>query len=192
MEFIQSLDYQILAAIIAHVRSDFLTPLVLFITHLGDGGTVWIILAALCLLRRQTRPCGVTMLLALLIGLLVGNMTIKPLVARPRPFLTYPELTNLIKQGGWSFPSAHAMSSFAAATSFFLFFRRSGHAVYGIPVLVLAALIALSRLYVCVHYPSDVFCGALLGVALAFLSTWLVREGTSLYHDRTGGSRHEK
>lgn len=192
MEFIQSLDYQILAAIIEYVRSDFLTPLVLFITHLGDGGTVWLILAALCLVRRQTRPCGAAMLVALLIGLLVGNMTIKPLVARPRPFLTDPELTNLIRQGGWSFPSAHAMSSFAAATSFYLFFRRKGHAAYGIPCLVLAALIALSRLYVCVHYPSDVLCGALLGVALAFLATGLVRKGASLYHDFTGGSRHEK
>ena len=110
MEFIQSLDYQILAAIIEYVRGDFLTPVMLFITHLGDGGVIWLVLAALCLMRRQTRLCGVTMLLALFIGLLVGNLTIKPLVARMRPFLAYPELTNLVTQGGYSFPAARRMS----------------------------------------------------------------------------------
>ena len=192
MEFIQSLDYQILAAIIEYVRGDFLTPVMLFITHLGDGGVIWRVLAALCLMRRQTRLCGVTMLLALFIGLLVGNLTIKPLVARMRPFLAYPELTNLVTQGGYSFPSAHAMSSFAAATSFYLFFRETGHTAYGIPCLVLAALVALSRLYVCVHYPSDVFCGTLLGIALAFLATRLTRTCAARLKKSREGSRHEK
>lgn len=173
MELIQSMDYQILFSIVEYVRSDLLTPIFLLITHLGDGGAVWLLLAALCLARRETRPCGYIILFSLVLGLLVGNLAIKNLVARPRPFETYPELANLVTQGGYSFPSAHAMSSFAAATSAYLFFRNKERKWLGILLLFLAALIALSRLYVCVHYPSDVLCGALLGVLLGCLATWL-------------------
>lgn len=192
MEFIQSLDYQILSFIAESVRSDFLTPIMLFITRLGDGGIVWLILAAICLVKKKTRPCGAAMLLSLVIGLLIGNLTIKPLVARPRPFLTYPELTNLVAQGGYSFPSAHAMSSFAAATVFYLFFRKNGHTAYGIPVLILAALIALSRLYVCVHYPSDVLCGTLLGIVIAVISVWLIKRSKVLRRNMQEDFPHEK
>lgn len=192
MEFIQSLDYQILSFIAESVRSDFLTPIMLFITRLGDGGIVWLILAAICLVKKKTRPCGAAMLLSLVIGLLIGNLTIKPLVARPRPFLTYPELTNLVAQGGYSFPSAHAMSSFAAATVFYLFSRKHGHAAYGTPVLILAALIALSRLYVCVHYPSDVLCGTLLGIVIAIISVWLIKRSKVLRRNMQEDFPHEK
>ncbi len=176
MERIQSFDYEVLLFLIEHVRSAFLTPIFLFITHLGDGGALWLVVAVLCLLRRETRPCGIIILLALILGLLIGNLAIKNLVARPRPFQTYPELTNLVPQGGYSFPSAHAMSSFAAATSAFLFFRRHGRKWLGIVLLFLAACIAISRLYVCVHYPSDVLCGSLLGIALGCLATYLVQK----------------
>ncbi len=175
LELIQSTDYAILHVLCEQVRSAVLTPVMLCITHLGDGGAVWLVLAALCLVRRPTRRCGVAMLLALLLGLLVGNLAIKNLVARPRPFETYPELVNLVAQGGYSFPSAHAMSSFAAATGLFLFCRSWGRTALGVLPLVLAALIAFSRLYVCVHYPSDVVCGALLGVLLGCLATYLVK-----------------
>ena len=175
MEFIQAMDYQILTSIVMHLRSEVLTPVFLCITHLGDGGVLWLLTAALCLTRRATRPCGVAILLALVLGLFAGNLVIKNLVARPRPFQTYPELFNLIEQGGYSFPSAHAMSSFASATAVFLFFRRRGQRWPGVVMLTAAALIAFSRLYVCVHYPSDVVCGMLLGIALGCLSTALVR-----------------
>ena len=192
MEFIQSLDYQILSFIVESVRSNFLTPIMLFITRLGDGGIVWLILAAICLVKKKTRPCGAAMLLSLVIGLLIGNLTIKPLVARPRPFLTYPELTNLVAQGGYSFPSAHAMSSFAAATVFYLFSRKHGHAAHGIPALILAALIALSRLYVCVHYPSDVLCGTLLGIVIAIISVWLITRSNAFRKNMQEDIPHEK
>ena len=192
MEFIQSLDYQILSFIVESVRSNFLTPIMLFITRLGDGGIIWLILATFCLLKKKTRPCGAAMLLSLVIGLLIGNLTIKPLVARPRPFLTYPELTNLVEQGGYSFPSAHAMSSFAAATVFYIFFLKCRHAAYGIPVLILAALIALSRLYVCVHYPSDVLCGTLLGIVIAIISVWLITRSNAFRKNMQEDVPHEK
>ena len=189
MGLIESIDYQILAGIITHVRCNVLTPAVIFITRLGDNGFVWLVLAAACLAHRRTRACGAAILLVLALGLLVGNMGIKQIVARPRPFQTYPELVNLIKQGGYSFPSAHSMSSFAAATVFCRFAQQDGHAIRGIPPLVLAALIALSRLYVCVHYPSDVLCGALLGIALAFVAVWLTKQVSGWLNQRRP---HEK
>lgn len=181
MDFIQTIDYEILSAIVQHVRSDLLTPVFLCITHLGDGGLLWLLTAALCLSRRATRPCGVAILLALVLGLFAGNLVIKNLVARPRPFQTYPELFHLIDQGGYSFPSAHAMSSFAAATVVFLFFRRRGQLWPGLVLLTMAALIAFSRLYVCVHYPSDVICGTLLGICLGCVAIALVRRFQSRF-----------
>lgn len=172
MDFIQSLDYQILSTIAA-ARNELLTAVLIFITRLGDHGTVWLVIAAACLVRRKTRACGVAMLLALLFSLLVGNLTIKPLVARARPFKTYPELTSLIRQGGYSFPSAHAMSSFAAGFAFYLGMRKCGQPLLGVLSLLLATGVAFSRIYVGVHYPSDVLCGALIGILLAIIAVRL-------------------
>ena len=178
MELLQSLDYQILFFLQERLRSPVLTPVMLFFTALGDGGAVWLALAAACLFRRSTRACGAAMLLALLLGLLTGNLILKNLFARPRPFLTY------------SFPSAHAISSFAAAGSFLLFFRQHGRTVFGVPALVLAALIAFSRLYVGVHYPSDVLCGCLIGLALAYAAVHIIPCVFHLNH--SGDSQHEE
>ena len=190
MELLQSLDYQILFFLQERLRSPVLTPVMLFFTALGDSGAVWLALAAACLFRRSTRACGAAMLLALLLGLLTGNLILKNLFARPRPFLTYSSLHHLVAQGGYSFPSAHAMSSFAAAGSFFLFFRQHGRTVFGVPALVLAALIAFSRLYVGVHYPSDVLCGCLIGLALAYAAVHIIPCVFHLNH--SGDSQHEE
>lgn len=174
---ITAIDYYILSHFILPFRCAPLTALMTAITHLGDGGMVWLAIALICLLRPKTRRAGIAVLAALVLGLLIGNMTIKPLIARPRPFITFPELTALVKQGGYSFPSAHAMSSFAAATAIFFFHRKSGAVC-----LVLAALIAFSRLYVCVHYPSDVLCGILLGIGIGFVSGAIVRYTVDKIH----------
>lgn len=166
---IQALDYEMLRAIVVQLRTFPLTAVMLFITHLGDAGFLWLVCAAVCLVRPRTRRCGIVILACLLLGLIVGNGMIKPLIARPRPFITFPELLPLIEQGGWSFPSAHAMSSFSAATAIFAFYRKPGIICY-----VMAALIAFSRLYVCVHYPSDVLCGILLGLAIGLICSRLI------------------
>lgn len=184
MTFIASLDYRLLSAIAA-ARHELLTAVLIFITRLGDHGAVWLVLAAICLARRKTRPCGVAMLLALLLSLLVGNLTLKPLIARARPFETYPELVSLIAQGGFSFPSAHAMSSFAAGFACHLFMRKSGRHLIGIFCLLLASGIAFSRVYVGVHYPSDVLCGALIGIVLAIISTALTQR---IFHQKISKS----
>jgi undecaprenyl-diphosphatase len=108
-------------------------------------------------------------LVALLIGLLLANLTVKPLVARPRPFQIDTALTLLIPPPGeFSFPSGHSVSSAAAATVLAL-----GNKKFGWVAVPLAALIAFSRLYLTVHFPTDVIAGLLLGCAIG-LFTWFV------------------
>lgn len=169
MQWLSFWDHQLLLGIAAHLRADWLTPILYVLTTINNHGEIWLLLALICLLRPNTRRCGAAMLTALVFGLLVGNVGLKPLVARPRPFQTYTDLTTLIPPpGGFSFPSGHTLSSFTAATACFYFFRRPGVACY-----VLACLIAFSRLYFCVHYPTDVLCGAILGVVLGVLAARL-------------------
>ena len=106
------------------------------------------------------------MTFSLLGSLLLNNLLLKNLVARIRPYETVEGLSRIIEaQVDLSFPSGHAGSSFAAAAAIYLSCPRR----IGIPALVLAALISLSRLYVGVHYPTDVICGALIGTAVAIV-----------------------
>ena len=155
------------------------------ITRLGDGGAVWIALAALLLALPKQRKTGLTVALALLLGLLACNLTLKPLVARMRPFdyqLQYfgREISLLVSPPtDFSFPSGHTNASFAAATALLLRSRRAG-----IPAMLLAALIAFSRLYLYVHYPTDVLAAVALGAAVAFAANALVNKGYALYENR--------
>lgn len=167
MNTIIAWDYTVLKWISENLVHDSITFFMKFITFLGDSGMIWIIIALLCLLRPSTRRCGWSMIGALILSLVIGNLTIKPLVARLRPFQQYPDLTSLIPPPGeYSFPSGHSSSSFAAAMACF-----TNHKKAGIPALILAALIAFSRLYVCVHFPTDVLAGSLLGALLGAFSS---------------------
>ena len=135
------MDGQILLWIQEHLRSDMATPVMEFITHLGDTAFIWIGMAAVFFVLRKTRRTGVETAAALLFSLLANNMILKNLVARVRPYEVVAGLTLLIeKQPDWSFPSGHAASSFAAATVIWMKHRRCGWLA-----LVVAALIALSR-----------------------------------------------
>ena len=170
MEQILQFDFGVLQWIAAHLRTDWLTAVMQFITSLGNAGLIWIVLAVVLLFRRKTRPCGIAMLLALLLGLLIGNVWMKNFFARPRPFETFAELTPLIPPPqDYSFPSGHTLSSFAAATVIFCYFRPGGAAA-----LLGAALIGFSRLYLCVHYPTDVLTGMLLGIVIGVVAAKLV------------------
>lgn len=158
------LDGNILLWIQEYVRNDLLTPVMTFITHLGDGGYVWIGLAILFLLWKNRRKTGVLMIFSLLGSLLINNMILKNLVARVRPYEVVEGLQRIIeKQSDLSFPSGHTSSSFAAAVVIYCTCPKK----IGIPALILAVLIGLSRLYVGVHYPTDVLVGAITGTLIA-------------------------
>ncbi len=168
---------------ILHFFSDlhgtFFDDIVLFITHLGDKGFIWIALTLIFLFTGRYRKAGISMAVAMLMSLLVVNLLIKNLVARERPFVTDPTLDNLVFEGSFSFPSGHTATSITAAVSLFLWHRKEG-----IAALVLAVLISLSRIYICVHYPTDVLGGAVSGVLTAVVAVTMVRYISAKYSKR--------
>ncbi len=157
-------EWSLLEGIKEVFQSPFMDSLMLFFTRLGDGGFIWILVGILLIFTKKYRKQGVILLLALLSGLLVGNALLKNLVARPRPSWLM-ELPLLIENPtDYSFPSGHTLSSFIAATVLTLTNKKWGYWAYP-----LATLIAFSRLYLGVHFPTDVFFAILLGLLLGTL-----------------------
>ena len=172
LDIIRSVDYNILLLIADKLRGGVLDPVMTMLSLMGNGGAVWITLALLLLFFRKTRRAGAAMLLAMLVGFLVGNLWLKELVMRPRPFVTHSDLTALLAPGDrWSFPSGHA------ATALWCFHKKAGALA-----LVLAAFIAFSRLYASVHYPTDVLAGMLIGIALAHAAAFLTDRIIDTFH----------
>lgn len=158
-------EFNLLDQIQQHLANDFLNVLVPRISSLGDAGLIWIALSILLLLFPKTRKAGLTSGIALLFMLITGNMILKPLVARLRPFTVNTAVELLIPPPtDFSFPSGHTYASFASASAIFRNNRK-----IGIPALILASLIAFSRLYLYVHYPTDVLFGILFGI----LAGWI-------------------
>jgi Membrane-associated phospholipid phosphatase len=146
---------------IQSLRQEWMNPFWKGVTFLGDAGWFWIVLALLLLCFRGTRKAGMAAFLALAVGALITNMILKPMFVRTRPYEVIDGLILLVeKQRDYSFPSGHSCASFAAATALW---GRLSHRT-GIILWVLAGLIAFSRLYVGVHYPSDVLGGIAIGV----------------------------
>ena len=142
---------------------DVVVPL---ITRLGDAGIVWIILTVLLLIIPKTRKTGVIMMAALLVDVLLCNVLIKNLVARTRPFDVNTAVQLLVaKPRDYSFPSGHTAASFASVTALYL----AGEKKLWKPALALAILIAFSRMYLYVHYPTDILGGVIFGS----LSAWI-------------------
>lgn len=162
-------DSTVLDWFLAH-QNPLLTPVMQVFTILGEGGALWILLGILLLLRKETRRVGVVVLLALLFCLLSCNLLLKNIVARPRPCWRNPDVHMLIAiPKDYSFPSGHSASSFAAACSVFLWNRRCGIAAF-----LTASLIAVSRMYFYVHYPTDILGGILIGITMAVLADRLL------------------
>lgn len=160
-----------------HIRNAILTPIMVFATIIGEMGLVWIAVTLLLLFIPKTRKVGIMCALALIVVLFSNNMLIKNLVARPRPFTVIPGLTVLGPvPHDYSFASGHTCSSLATATVCWRNLDRK----FGIPAVVLALLISLSRLYLGAHYPTDVLGGMVLGILIALLAEKAVR----LYQER--------
>lgn len=178
MDAIISLDNYILDFIQRVFRCDVLDFLMPYITLLGENGILWVILGIVLVFFKKTRPMGISILISLLIGLVVCNITLKPLVARVRPYDANGFEGLLIKPlSDYSFPSGHTFASFEMAVCVYMFHRR-----YGILALIVAALIGFSRLYLYVHYPSDVICGVLLGGLIGFVVSVIVKKKISQYN----------
>lgn len=144
----------------------FLDKIMVFITRLGDAGIIWIVLSIVLLLIPKTRKSGAVMVAALVVDVLLCNIVLKNLVARTRPYDVNTGVHLLVaKLHDYSFPSGHTAASFASVTALYL----AGEKKLWKFALVLACLIAISRLYLYVHYPTDVFGGILFGVISGYL-----------------------
>ena len=177
-----SFDLPVLDWIQANMQSGFMDKFMPFITKFGDHGTFWMIVAALLFLFPKTRKTGLGMAIAMMIGLLVCNVTLKPLVGRIRPYDLQAELgvtTQLLgeRMHDFSFPSGHTIASFEAAV---VMMKNSKK--LGIPAMILAVLISFSRLYLYVHYPTDVIASIILGTLFALIGDALAGLITSKVH----------
>lgn len=151
-------------------------PVMYGITMLGEKGIFWILLAlaSLFIFPKRYRKVGLTMALALILSLIMCNGIMKNMFARVRPFNADPTFENLYNvfatAKDWSFPSGHTSASFAAAAAFFMWYKKEGSMA-----LVAAALISLSRLYLTVHYPTDVLASLVLGTLYGVVSYFIVK-----------------
>ena len=165
------IEFEILYKI-QELRNPILDSIMIVITRFGDGGIGWIVLGILLLCFKKTRKCGLVMLIAMGINFLLGNLFLKTLIASLRPCQVDAGVRMLISTpGGYSFPSGHTLHAFTAATAIFLYYKKSGIAAF-----VFASLIAFSRMYLFVHYPTDILGGLILGVTMAVLVYRIVQK----------------
>lgn len=162
LEMIQRIDWNILHWIQNVMQSEFMDFLMPKLTILGDAGILWILIAVVMLFSKKYRKNGLLMGIGLLTGVLIGNVLLKNLVARDRPCWIESEFQLLLKNpDDYSFPSGHTLASAIAATMLTMTNRK-----FGFVAIPLAVIIAFTRLYLYVHFPSDVFFAALLGIVI--------------------------
>ena len=170
-----------------NLRCAFLDRFMSAITVLGDGGIFWILFTLALLILPKTRKLGLACALSLLIDLALCNGLLKNLIARTRPYDVNPNIALLIpKPGDYSFPSGHSAASFTVVGT--LYFNKSK---LWIPACVLSTVIALSRLYLYVHYPTDVLGGAVFGIIFGYLGTLLTRFILSKIHRNVSGGQEK-
>ncbi|MDD3140911.1 MAG: phosphatase PAP2 family protein [Lachnospiraceae bacterium] len=173
MNWLQTVDENILLFIQNNMRIEVMNGFWKGITSLGNSGWFWIIVSVLLLISSKTRKVGILALLSLGVGFLITNVCLKNLIARPRPFAEIEALTILIKAPhDFSFPSGHTCASFAVAGIYFKMLPKK----YGLSAIILAVLIGFSRLYVGVHYPTDVLGGLIIGLGSSALVYFLYKK----------------
>lgn len=171
-------EFSILDFIQQYLRTDFGNVAMPFLSQLGNYAAVWLAAAFLLLLFPRHRKDGLAVVLAIGMAAVCGNLILKPLAARIRPCDVNTAIQLLIpRPHDYSFPSGHTAAAFGAVSA--LFFRRNK---LWIPAAVLAVPMAFSRLYLYVHYPSDVLAGAILGILLGWAACKLTDAGSSLRH----------
>ena len=164
------------------IQNHLLTAIMTTITTLGDEGIIFIVLGLVLLFTKKYRKAGVSILVALVVMLLLNNIVLKELIARPRPFNLDPETYawwhevykypnfNIHQPSSYSFPSGHTSSAFAAAIALLCHDRK-----LGIPTTIFAAIMGFSRIYVEVHYCTDVIGGAIVGIIYALLGVLIAK-----------------
>ena len=177
------IDFSVLDFIAEHLKCSFLDTVMPLVTYTAEHGLMWILVAAVLLVIPKTRKLGAMLGLSFLLGFLVGNLLLKNVVARPRPYWIREEVELLVPHlKDFSFPSGHTLVSFEAASVLL----KKGPKRIGVAVLVLAVLVAFSRLYLYVHYPTDVLASMVLSTAFGLLSCFLMEKAIETYQKKQG------
>jgi undecaprenyl-diphosphatase len=199
MDGFTQLDGNFLIGIQHALNADWLTPIMKGITMLGEGGYFWIAVCLLLIIFKKTRRLGIICALSLLFTFISCNLILKPLVDRVRPWVTFTAVNAMLPPpGDASFPSGHSANAMGPAWAMFIATRarRAGGSKsydevpclgwrgtgadpkimhrFGIAAVILGVLIGLSRLYLGMHYPSDVICGLLLGMLCATIIHFII------------------
>lgn len=190
METILNFDLAVFEFFREHIWNSVMDTLMVFYTGLGEGGIIWILLGLILLIPKKTRKAGISVLASLLVMEVINNLVLKELIARPRPFnlltdwegiksmpdlaarwaegYVFPELVS--RPSSWSFPSGHTSSAFAAVMGMTMGTKK---AKFAIPGFIAAALMGFSRIYVHVHYCTDVLGGALVGIIYGIIGYFI-------------------
>ena len=195
-------DAGILLYIQEYIRSDFLNPIMKVLTHSGDKGILLIVLILALLIIPRTRAIGIMSTISIAIEALLNNVLLKNIIARTRPYDEIEGLVNLVgRQSDYSFPSGHTGAAFAVAGAMLVV------ALFGLPIIektgeiaredasltfklvsvlliMYATLLAFSRMYVGVHYPTDVLCGLLLGLGTSAMAYLIYQLAIKKLHDK--------
>lgn len=165
----QEFDFSILYAL-QNLHMPVLNEFMIVFTFLGNAGLIWLFFALAALISKKHRKLGIRMLVSLLFTVVISCLIVKNLVQRDRPCWIDPSVAMLIKvPEDFSFPSGHTTSSFACAIVLFRYKK-----LWGIPALLVASIIAFSRMYLFVHFPTDVAVGLLIGVTGSLIADYLM------------------
>ena len=172
MDPITKLDLRILDFIQDNLRCEFLDKFLSVITKIGDHGIVPIIIAVILLIFAKTRKIGLSMGIAFICGGVVGNLFLKNVVGRIRPYdITGVDIL-VERLSDFSFPSGHTLIMFETAVVLLILLKGKLKPI-AIGATVIASIVAFSRLYLYVHYPTDVICGIILGSTFGFIGAKL-------------------
>ncbi len=182
------MELSILDFIQQYLNFNFLDPFLRVMTYSGNHGLIFIVFSVILLINKKTRKIGIYCLASLAIGALITNVSLKPLFARTRPYEYSNIMLKIIKPTDYSFPSGHTTAAFAVA--FVLLKTRysiKNHKIY-LYFLVFAILMAYSRLYFYVHFPSDVLAAVVIGYIASILAKYLIDK----LHDKLSTSLNNK
>lgn len=157
---------------IYEMHTPILDKIMIFLSTIGEAGAFWILVAVVLLFFKKTRKCGLQMAIAMLLTFIVGNLILKNAIHRPRPCWINEEIELIVRSPkDYSFPSGHTMNGIVASLTIFFNNKK-----YGIAAIILALLIAFSRLYNYVHFPTDILGGLAIGVICAIIVEYIFRK----------------
>ena len=167
---LMELDSNILFYVQDNLRNDALNDIVVWFTSLGNAGLIWVLLIAALITYKGTRKEGLGCAISLVLCFIVVNLFLKNAVARVRPYDAMEQIRCLVgPQADYSFPSGHTAIAFAASVPVFISSKK-----LGIIMIIFSVLMALSRIYVCVHYPTDVIGGAVIGILCGIVTGMVI------------------